>query len=477
MEWDINWMYWMKRTKIISFRLPLIVCLLTCGLLYCFSYLIESSFEKFSIQQNVSELNSVISSIERELIYFSPNDNRDELFQNILLILTGHHHLFVYIIDESGKILYRTRGPNLAVALKPANLEKIIAQHGTTISNLNKSSYRIAASKVIVENNKQYTTIVAVGRDLQLEFISRLRSGLGLLIAISCVLALIGSFISIYFTQKPINRLIKKIERINLKSLNYRIPTSSVPTKYISLVRAFNKMLTRMEDVFQRQRNFTADIAHEMRTPITNLTTQTQIVLNSARSTEEYREILYSNLEEYEKMSQMISDMLFLAQADNHQLVPNLIDIDLFNMLTMMCDYFEPLTDEKNITLNLEGNCSHIQGDKLMLGRAISNILSNAIRYTPQNEVITITLSQTSEKRVKIVIANPGKKIASRHLPHLFDRFYRVDESRHRSGNDTSGAGIGLAIVKSIIQTHKGTISVESDDKSTRFIINLPTAI
>ena len=212
-----------------------------------------------------------------------------------------------------------------------------------------------------------------------------------------------------------------------------------------------------------------------MRTPITNLTTQTQIVLNNARSTEEYREILYSNLEEYEKMSQMISDMLFLAQADNHQLVPNLIDIDLVSMLTMMCDYFEPLTDEKNITFNLEGNCSHIQGDKLMLGRAISNILSNAIRYTPQNEVITITLSQTSVKRVKIIIANPGEKIDSRHLPHLFDRFYRVDESRHRNG--TSGAGIGLAIVKSIIQTHKGTIFVESDDRSTRFIINLPTAI
>lgn len=468
-------MYWMKQSKLISVRLPIIVCLITCGLLYCFSYLIERSFEKFSIRQNVTELNSVITSIERELTYYSPNDNRDEFIQNLLLILTGHHHLFVYIIDDMGKIVYRTRGPNLAIALKSQELERIIENDSTSIETIDKSSYRIAASRVIGEDGKRFTTIVAVRRDVQLEFINRLRNGLGLLIIISCVLALIGSFISIYYTQKPINRLIKKIERISLNNLNYRIPTSSVPVKYVSLVRAFNNMLNRMEDVFTRQHNFTADIAHEMRTPITNLTTQTQIVLNNARTTNEYREILYSNLEEYEKMSQMISDMLFLAQADNRQLVPNLIDIDLTNMIMMMCDYFEPLTDEKNITFQLDGHCSHIQGDKMMLGRAIGNILSNAIRYTPNNEVITITLSQMSEKRVKIIISNPGKKIDKKHLPHLFDRFYRVDESRHR--NDSSGAGIGLAIVKSIIETHKGSIYVESDDKSTRFIINLPTAI
>lgn len=468
----------MKPNNIISFRLPIIVCLLTSGLLYCFSYLIEQSFEKFSIQQNVTELNSVITSIERELSYYSPDDNRDEFYQNLLLILTGHHRLFVYIIDDSGKIVYRTRGPNLALALKTIDYEQIINDHRTVISDFNKSSYRIAASRVMVDDGKQYTTIAAVGRDLQLEFIDRLRHGLGLLIIISCVLALIGSLITIYFTQKPINRLIKKIERINLKSLNYRIPTSSVPTKYVSLVKAFNNMLNRMEDVFHRQRNFTADIAHEMRTPITNLTTQTQIVLNNARSTYEYREILYSNLEEYEKMSQMISDMLFLAQADNRQLVPNLIDIDIHKMMTIMCEYFEPLTDEKNITFSLEGNCSHIQGDKMMLGRAISNILSNAIRYTPENEKITISLSQVTEKRIKIIISNPGHKIDGQHLPHLFDRFYRVDESRHREDNEnSSGAGIGLAIVKSIIETHKGSIYVESDEQSTRFVINLPTII
>ncbi|OCG48427.1 hypothetical protein A9G35_01575 [Gilliamella sp. Choc5-1] len=467
----------MKLTKIVSFRLPLIVCLLTCGLLYCFSYFIERWFEKLSVHQNVSELTSVISSIERELTYYSQDDNRDEFFQSLLLILTGHHRLFVYIVDDSGKILYRTRGPNLSIALKPADFEEIITKHTTTVSNVNQSSYRIAASRVITDQNKQYTTIVAVGRDLQIEFIRRLRKGLKILIGISCILALIGSFISIYLTQKPINRLIKKIERINLKNLNHRISTSSVPVKYVSLVRAFNKMLNRMEDVFQRQRNFTADIAHEMRTPITNLTTQTQIVLSNARTTEEYREILYSNLEEYERMSQMISDMLFLAQADNRQLVPNLVDINLHNMMVMVCDYFEPLADEKAIKFELEGECCHILGDRMMLARAISNILSNAIRYTPENGIIKITLAQVSENRVKVVISNPGKKIDSRHFPHLFDRFYRVDESRHRNGNNTSGTGIGLAIVKSIIDTHKGNITVESDEQSTRFIINLPTAI
>ena len=408
----------MKKTNIISFRIPLIVCLLTCGLLYCFSYLIEHTFEKISIQQNVTELNSVITSIERELTYYSPDENRDEFFQNLLLILTGHHHLFVYIIDDSGKIVYRTRGPNLSIALSQQDFDRLITENSTAIWNIDKSSYRIGASRVLLEEGRQYTTIVAVARDLQLEFIKRLRNGLGLLIAISCVLALIGSLISIYFTQKPINRLIKKIEGINMKSLNYRISTKSVPVKYVSLVKAFNNMLHRMEDVFDRQRNFTADIAHEMRTPITNLTTQTQIVLNNARSTDEYREILYSNLEEYEKMSQMISDMLFLAQADNHQLVPNLIDIDLHSMISLMCEYFEPLADEKNITFDIEGSCSHIEGDKMMLGRAISNILSNAIRYTPTNKTIKISLSQVNQKRIQIILQTQVKrlKVAIYHI-------------------------------------------------------------
>ncbi|MDF7667491.1 heavy metal sensor histidine kinase [Orbaceae bacterium ESL0727] len=462
----------MKQSKRFLIRFPIVVCLLTCGLLYSLSHFIEQSFEKFSIQQNVNELNLVINSIESELSYFYLIDNHNEFIQNLLLILAGHQRLFVYIIDDSGKVIYRTRGPNLAIAQSQIDFDRLVREHSTMTWNMDRFSYRLAASKLKIDSNREFTTIVAVNRDLQLELTKRLHDGLRLLIVISCITALIATLITIYFTQKPINLLIRKIEKINWKNLNTRIPTSAVPPKYVCLVEAFNDMLHRMEDVFHRQHNFTADIAHEMRTPITNLSTQTEIALNSARTTDEYREILYSNLEEYARLSQMISDMLFLAQADNKQLIPSLIDIDLSKLMLDLMDYFEPLIDEKQLSIVLEGHCCSIQGDKNMLSRAISNLLSNAIRHSPENSQITIALSQLDNHNVQIMISNLGEKVEAKHLEHLFDRFYRVDESRQRNGS--AGAGIGLAIVKSIIEAHQGIIFVESDEKNTRFIIELP---
>lgn len=452
-------------------RVPIIVCLSICILLYGLSYFIEQSFEKYTIRQNVTELHSVIDSLKREMNYYDPQLERDNLNQNILLILASHHRLFVHIVGENDQILYKTRGPNLQLAHQQIDLSPVINKEKTAIWNYENHSYRIAVAKFSTKSQQVYTITIAVERDFQLESMTRLHHGLIILIFIACLLILPGTFLTVYFTQKPINRLIKKIESVNTKSLNYRIPTSSVPARYISLVKAFNEMLSRMELVFQRQSNFTADIAHEMRTPITNLTTYTQIALNNARTTTEYKEVLYSNLEEFERLSQIITDMLFLAQADNKQLVPQISEIDIVKMFTVIFDYYEILTEEKNIKLVLEGNCSPILGDKLMIGRAFGNLLSNAIKHTPIDKTITVTLSQYSEKIVKIVIANPGDKIPDKHLPYLFDRFYRVDESRHRNGE---GAGIGLAIVKSIIETHQGTISVESDNISTRFIIMFP---
>lgn len=453
------------------FKVPIITCLLACVLLYGLSYLIEDSFKKYAINQDTVELHSVIDSIELELSYYDPTTERNELIQNILLILASHQQLLINVMGENNSILYKTRGPDLRQVYEQIDLESIDGVIKTGIAHYKNSSYLLATSTMLAANKEQFTIIVALNQNIQLEFIGRLHNGLLILLVLSCILILLGTSITIYFTQKPINQLIKKISLIDSKTLKVHIPKESVPAKYASLVDAFNEMISRMDAVFQRQQNFTADIAHEMRTPITNLTTQTQIALNNARSTNEYKEVLYSNLEEFEKLSQIITDMLFLAQADNKLLVPKLSEINLTNMFTIMFDYYEYLSEDRNITLQLKGQCPDILGDKLMIGRAIGNLLSNAIRYTPSGEAITVTLSQINNKLIKIVVANPGAVIEAKHLPFLFDRFYRTDESRQRNGE---GAGIGLAIVKSIIEAHNGNIVVESDEISTRFIMVLP---
>lgn len=169
------------------------------------------------------------------------------------------------------------------------------------------------------------------------------------------------------------------------------------------------------------------------------LVTQTEIALSQSRSPQELEEVLYSNLEEFSRMSRMVSDMLFLAQADNNQLIPEQQALDLADEVHKVFEFFEAWAEEKAVALRFVGSHCRVIGDPLMLRRAISNLLSNAIRYTPAGQAVTIQLSESAET-VRPVVENPGTPIAAEHLPRLFDRFYRVDPSRQRKGE---GSGIG----------------------------------
>lgn len=197
--------------------------------------------------------------------------------------------------------------------------------------------------------------------------------------------------------------------------------------------------------------------------------TQTQVALSQSRGIDEYREILYSNIEEYERMAQMIGDMLFLAQADNGLYTLNATDVDLNKEVQSLFEYYEVWADERHLTLALEGAAT-VSGDRLMLRRALSNLLSNAIRHTPTGQTVWVKLESGLRDEIGIAVENPGAPIPTEHLPRLFDRFYRVDPSRQRGGE---GTGLGLAIVKSIVDAHGGRIEVESTDVCTTFRITL----
>lgn len=267
----------------------------------------------------------------------------------------------------------------------------------------------------------------------------------------------------------------RNCERMRLVSANERarsIPPESVPRELSALAESFNEMLRRVDEAFHRLANFNADIAHELRTPITNLMTQTQVALSRARTIEEYREILCSNAEEYERMAKMIGDMLFLAQADNGASKRESIDVDLAVEVRSLLDYYEGWAEERGVSLTLKGSANPA-GDRLMLQQALGNLLSNAIRYTPSGGTVRILLGQSPDGTVSIVVENPGTPIPAEDLPKLFDRFYRVDPSRQRGGD---GAGLGLAIVKSIVEAHDGKIEAVSTERGTRFQITIPPA-
>lgn len=222
-----------------------------------------------------------------------------------------------------------------------------------------------------------------------------------------------------------------------------------MPEELAQLASTVNAMLQRLDDAFQRLSAFSADIAHELRTPLSNLLTHTQVTLTRPRSLEEYREALHGNLEELQWMAQLVNDMLYLAKADHGLLMPNRQPLELAAEVDALLDYYAALAEESDVKLLREGAAT-IEGDRHMLRRALSNLLDNALRFTPQGGTIKVSLTAG----LSITVANTGPAIEAGALQRLFDRFYRADPARREGSSEH--AGLGLAITRSIVQAHGG---------------------
>ncbi|MPS98901.1 MAG: heavy metal sensor histidine kinase [Pseudomonas sp.] len=263
---------------------------------------------------------------------------------------------------------------------------------------------------------------------------------------------------------RPLRQMGQVAASVSARSLTTRLPAEQMPDELAELACTVNAMLQRLDDAFQRLSAFSADIAHELRTPLSNLLTHTQVTLTRPRSLEDYREALHGNLEELQRMAQMVNDMLFLAKADHGLLVPGLTPLALHDEVDALLEYYAPLAEDVEVRMQRDGEAM-LQGDRHMLRRALSNLLDNALRFTPAGGQIQVTL----EPGLRLCVANTGTPIEAAVLPRLFDRFYRADPARREGNNEH--AGLGLAITRSIVQAHGGTIRAECTDGWTRFVI------
>ncbi|MEZ5701492.1 MAG: heavy metal sensor histidine kinase [Burkholderiaceae bacterium] len=268
----------------------------------------------------------------------------------------------------------------------------------------------------------------------------------------------------------PLRAMRERARRVTAHQLDERMPEASVPVEMAELAHDLNTMLARLQNDFQRLSDFSSDLAHELRTPISNLMTQTQVTLAQPRDAAAYRETLASNAEELQRLGRMVSDMLLLAKTEHGLALPQRERIALHDQTQALFDFYDVVADERAIELIRHGQAEAL-GDRLMLRRAISNLLSNAIRHAPEKSQVVVRLSQV-QGEASLCVENAGPAIAPEHLPRLFDRFYRVDKSRLHLPSD--GTGLGLAITQAIMTAHGGAVTVESAGDKTRFCLRFP---
>ncbi|MEE1922749.1 heavy metal sensor histidine kinase [Pseudomonas sp. 148P] len=269
----------------------------------------------------------------------------------------------------------------------------------------------------------------------------------------------------------PLSRFLGVASRISTESLEHRLPVQGLPRELKSLAEGINIMLGRLDDGVRQLSQFSDDLAHELRAPLTNLTGKVQVTLSRGRSGEEYRETLESCAEELERMARMVADMLFLANVSNPAAGVAFETVVLVDEAQRVCDLFGLPAEEAGIDLHISGSADGVRGNRLMIQRALSNLLSNALRYCPAGRAVLVRVRRV-DCHVCVSVGNPGAGIAAEHRQHLFERFYRADQGRARS---EGGTGLGLAIVQSIMGLHRGSAVVEvCADDFTWFHLRFP---
>ncbi len=277
------------------------------------------------------------------------------------------------------------------------------------------------------------------------------------------IVALLGYMVS-RIGMRPVSTLSKQAQHLAPGDYGQRLDTTELPEELKQLASSFNGVLDRQEIAWRQLDSFNADVAHELRTPLTNLIGQTQLGLSRRRSHDDLEELLGSNLEELERMTSIVNDMLFLSHAHAGEHASQLTQFSLREETLKTAEYVEPSFAEKQLELDVEGDVTaHI--DRRLFHRSLANLLENSARHSPSNSTVTVRLSE-KDNQACVEVSNPGEPIASEHLHRLFERFYRVDTSRARS--DTHH-GLGLSIVRAVAIMHRGDVFARSENGINTF--------
>lgn len=444
-----------KLFNAISFRIAILFSFSTVMILMIMGLVIHQLVMHHFETQDRTQLEGKIQLVENLLEQNHHNPSELNLYLKDALV--GHHDLIVQIERPSGQIIFSSS----PTALKSKTLVK--SKHGPWLEwkVQNKIYHGLIYKKSFDQNSAIPSAQIIVGIDTSehLHFLNDFRRQLLYIGVIGTICLMLLGWFAAWRGLRPVQNMAKVAEGISAQHLSERLEVDNTPTELKSLAIAFNDMLDRLETAVGKLSDFSSDLAHEIRTPINNLMTQTQVCLSRSRDISTYQEILFSNLEEFERLARMVSDMLFLAKAEHGLHRADLQQVNLVKEVSALFDFYDAIAAEKGMSLKQTGQ-GYVEGDPSMLRRALNNLLSNAIKYGKSDSIIKIKCQQNSDT-TELTIENESSPLSQEQLTRLFDRFYRTDASRQRV---EEGTGLGLAITKSILDVHGATIQANYEN-------------
>lgn len=347
-----------------------------------------------------------------------------------------------------------------------------------SFARLSKDATQIESAQALVYQATEVTAPVGGTQDIywkiqvavslaqQQQVLARYRQWLWTILSASLILCPLVGYQIARRGIRPVRYVAETAKRIGSSTLNERIQSEGYPIELADLALTFNAMLDRLKESFDRLTRFSADLAHELRTPVNNIRGEIEVALARSRTTHEYHEVLVSNLEETVRLSELIGSLLFLARTESPGTHIKREAVSVGELLETVRDYYEGPADQAGVALAVSAPAGlQAMLDRSLMQRALGNLVSNALAHTPGGGRIDLTAGQ-SRAGLEICVSDSGCGIPQESLSRLFDRFYRADQARSQQ---SGGFGLGLSIVRGIMLLHGGQVQIASElGKGTR---------
>ncbi len=459
-------------------RLTLFYSVVLCIMLAGFAILFYHAMGLFMERSITKQLEDQVAFLHSRMqvkngtvhLAFNP-DNREEAY--LVHVATRFYEVFEL---PSGNLVVQSEELELlGVRPMPNDVRALAAKPGLSDLKLPAQRMRFDSS-IVPASDGTPSFLVRVGIPLEPADTARrefLRALL-LLMPIGIAIAALVGWQMARQALRPMTNLAMAARKIDVGQLSERLPVRGTGDEVDDVAKAFNETLGRLESSVEQMKQFTASISHELRTPLTALRGEAEVALLKARSVEEYKVVLSSQLEEFDKLTHMINQLLVLARAEAGEIQWSDRAVGLSALTISLIEQMEPVAAAKHIRLNSNVQAGvFINGDANWIERAILNLLDNAIKFTdPGGDVDVILTSQNSDAVLNV--RDTGIGITPEALPHIFDRFFRSEPSRSKN---VDGVGLGLALAKWIVEKHRGSIQVQSQvGKGSGFTIQLPSA-